>query len=210
MDSLSKRKLDGQVAIVTGGSSGIGLATSTALASHGAHVVVVGRDNRHVRTALEDVTCKVGPTASVVGFTLDVRSEQDMNEMVRKTLDQSGRIDILVACAGIGKRQGSGGSVPRPLSHLPIEDWDAILDTNLKGVFLSNRAVLSVMIKQRRGQIVNISSSPGGIFGQPFSAAYCASKFGVTGLSEALAAEVRRYGIRVHVVFSGCYRYTAH
>jgi NAD(P)-dependent dehydrogenase (short-subunit alcohol dehydrogenase family) len=136
-----------------------------------------------------------------MGLTLDVRLEQDMNEMVRRTLEQFGRIDILVACAGIGKRRGSVGNLPRPVSHLPIEDWDAILDTNLKGVFLSNRAVLPVMIKQRKGQIVNISSSPGGVAGQPFSAAYCASKFGVTGLSEALAAEVQPYGIRVQVVF---------
>jgi NAD(P)-dependent dehydrogenase (short-subunit alcohol dehydrogenase family) len=124
-----------------------------------------------------------------------------MNEMVGGTLEQFGRVDLLVTCAGIGKGEGSVGTLPRPVSHLPTAEWDAIIDTNLKGVFLSNRAVLPVMIRQRRGQIINISSSPGGIFGQPYSAAYCASKFGVNGLSEALANEVRSYGIRVQVVF---------
>src|SRR5262245_59302846 len=113
MDGWSTRKLDGQVAIVTGGSSGIGLATSEALAMHGAHVVLVGRNDRHVRSAVQEVHGKPGRTASVVGLTLDVRLEEDMNEMVRITKEQFGHIDLLVACAGVGTRLNSSRTLPR-------------------------------------------------------------------------------------------------
>jgi NAD(P)-dependent dehydrogenase (short-subunit alcohol dehydrogenase family) len=195
----SDSRLEGRVAIVTGGSSGIGLAIADVLARHGARVVVVGRNDEHICKAVNAING--GNSAFAVGFRLDVRSESDMNTMVVRTVDHFGRVDILIACAGIGKGRGSKNSVPRPLSHCSIEEFDEIVDVNLRGVFLSNRAVLPAMIPRGRGEIVNISSSPGGIYGQPFSAAYCASKFGVNGLSEALAAEVRPLGIRVQVVF---------
>lgn len=198
---MSKGELDGQVAIVTGGTGGIGLATSAVLVRNGSRVVVVGTNDEHIRAAVDELNCV--NAASTLGLRLDVRSELDMHEMVRGTIDQFGRVDILIACAGVGKARHAGGGVPRPVSHLSIEEFDQIVDINLKGVFLSNRAVLPAMISQGRGQIINISSWPGGIAGQPFSAAYCASKFGVNGLSEALAAEVAPFGIRVQVVFPG-------
>lgn len=198
---LSPGRLEGYVAIVTGGSSGIGLATCAALAGRGACVVIVGTNDQRIRAALDQLHTSGADPAQMAALTLDVRSESDMNAMVREALTRFGRIDALVACAGVGGRRNSSGRVPRPLSHLAVEEWDEILDTNLKGVFLSNRAVLPVMMRQRSGQIVNISSSPGGVHGQPFSSAYCASKFGVNGLTEALAAEVRPYGIRVQILF---------
>jgi NAD(P)-dependent dehydrogenase (short-subunit alcohol dehydrogenase family) len=80
-----------------------------------------------------------------------------------------------------------------------LQEWGAVIDTNLKGTFLCNRAVLPIMIKQRGGQIINISSTSG-LKGRAFDSVYCASKFGIIGLSEALSEEVRQYGIRVHVV----------
>jgi NAD(P)-dependent dehydrogenase (short-subunit alcohol dehydrogenase family) len=79
-------------------------------------------------------------------------------------------------------------------------EWDEVVDTNLKGVFLSNRAVLPTMIRQRRGWIINVSSSPGGLYGSPYAAAYCASKFGVLGFSESLSDEVLQFGVKVQVL----------
>jgi NAD(P)-dependent dehydrogenase (short-subunit alcohol dehydrogenase family) len=188
-----------RVAIVTGGSSGIGRATCRALAADGFRVVVVGRDADRVAGTLGEITPRGGP-AIHLGLTLDTRSEHDMSEMARGTLARFGQIDVLVCCAGIGKSPGSSRLVPFPVAGTPIEEWDAILDTNLKGTFLSNRAVLPTMIRRGTGEIINVSSSPGGRRGQPFAAAYCASKFGVVGLSEALAREVAPHGVRVQVV----------
>jgi NAD(P)-dependent dehydrogenase (short-subunit alcohol dehydrogenase family) len=152
-----------------------------------------------VAGTLGEITPRSGP-AIHLGLTLDTRCEWDMSEMVRGTLARFGRIDVLVCCAGIGKGPGSNRLVPLPVAQLPIEEWDAILDTNLKGTFLSNRAVLPTMIRRGRGDIINVSSAQGGRRGQPFAAAYSASKFGVVGLSEALAREVEPLGVRVQVV----------
>jgi NAD(P)-dependent dehydrogenase (short-subunit alcohol dehydrogenase family) len=199
-DIASERtgRLVGQVAIVTGGSSGIGRATCLALAREGAHVVVVGRNQFRVNEVVTDIELGAG-SGKTLGLLLDVRREADMSEMVSQTLARFGCIDILVANAGIlrGKQR-----LPKLLVQLPSEEWNEILDTNLKGVFLSNRAVLSTMIRQHRGQIVNISSGSGRR-GRAYDAAYCASKFGVIGLSEALAEEVHQYNIRVQVLSPG-------
>jgi NAD(P)-dependent dehydrogenase (short-subunit alcohol dehydrogenase family) len=188
-----------RVAIVTGGSSGIGLATCRALAAGGFRIIVVARDAGRVAETVASITSSDGP-AIHLGLTLDTRSEHDMGEMVSRTLSQFGRIDVLVCCAGIGKNPESKRPLPSPVARMPVEEWDAVLDTNLRGTFLSNRAVLPTMITQGKGDIINISSSPGGLRGQPLAAAYCASKFGVVGLSEALARDVSPYGVRVQVV----------
>jgi len=119
-----------------------------------------------------------------------------MEEMVRRTVAHFGQIDILITSAGILRAKGRG---PRLVAEMPTSEWDEVIETNLKGVFLSNHAVLSTMIKQRRGQIVNISSTSGRQ-GRAYDSAYCASKFGVIGLSEALAQELLQYNIRVHVI----------
>ena len=117
--------------------------------------------------------------------------------MARWTLEHYGQIDILVASAGM-LRAGS----PRVVAELSVAEWDLVIETNLKGVFLSNRAVLPTMLKQRRGAIVNLSSTSGQR-GLAYDSAYCASKFGVIGFSEALAEEVRSYGVKVQVVLPG-------
>jgi NAD(P)-dependent dehydrogenase (short-subunit alcohol dehydrogenase family) len=134
-----------------------------------------------------------------MGLALDVCREQDAAEMVQKTLDRFGHIDILVTCAGILRARGSSLKTLRDMS---VEEWDEVLETNLKGVFLTNRAVLPTMMHQNRGDIINLSSTSGRK-GLAYDSAYCASKFGVIGLSEALAEEAREYGIRVQVVLPG-------
>jgi NAD(P)-dependent dehydrogenase (short-subunit alcohol dehydrogenase family) len=192
-------RLRGQIAIVTGGSSGIGRATCMALAREGAFVVVVGQTPARMTGTVAELERVLGAGGSL-GLVLDVRLEADMEEMARQTIARFGRVDIMIACAGVGGGKHSGRLLPYPVAQMPTQEWDEVVDTNLKGVFLSNRAVLPAMISQRSGSIINISSARGGRHGSPYAAAYCASKFGVVGFSESLAEEVRPFGIKVQVV----------
>jgi 3-oxoacyl-[acyl-carrier protein] reductase len=195
----SSSPIRGQVAIVTGGSSGIGRATCAALAREGAVVVVVGKTPTRVSDVVAEIE-RVGGEGAALGLTLDVRREEDMDEMARQTLAHFGSVDILIACAGIGRGQSSKRLLPYPVARMPTQEWDEVVDTNLKGVFLSNRAVLPFMIGQCWGSIINVSSARGGQYGYPYASAYCAAKFGVMGFSESLAEEVKQFGIKVHAV----------
>jgi len=195
-----------KVAIVTGGSRGIGRATCIALANQGFSVIVVGTNPERIDQTLNLLNggC-TSPQTCHLGLALDVRKEADMQEMANQAIERFGRIDLLVASAGLGKKVRSDRSLPRPTTELSLDEWHALLDVNLTGMFLSNRAVLLAMISQASGQIVNICSSttPNGLRGEPYAPAYCASKFGVVGLTESLAEEMRPYGIRVQAVFPG-------
>jgi len=193
----------GPAAIVTGGSSGIGRAVAEALVADGVHVTLVGLTAERVQATAGDLTRVAGERAGVLPLTLDVREWSDMERMAEATLDRFGRIDLLVAAAGIAREPGSTRLIPSPVAQMAVSEWDAVISTNLRGVFLSNRAVLPTMIRQRSGTIINISSSPAGLQGQAYAAAYSASKFGVRGLSQSLDEEVGRLGVRVHTIFPG-------
>ena len=198
---MTQRRFEERVAIVTGGSSGIGRATSVALATEGARVVVVGRTRSRVEDTLAEIDSLPGATpASRLGLDLDVRVERDMEEMASRTLERFGRIDILVTSAA--SSPGTASTLGRRtfVANLSAAAWDEIVDTNLRGVFLSNRAVLPAMMRQRKGEIVNLSSSIIASGHWAFASAYCASKFAVMGLSESLAEEARPFGIRVQVM----------
>jgi len=193
------KPLDGMVAVVTGGSSGIGRSAAIAFARAGASVVAVGRSAARLEETIAEAE-KTG-TASGAGhlsLVLDVGSEEDMARMADRALERFGRIDILLASAGI-LRSGKG---PKTATELSPADWNAILRTNLRGTFLSNRAVLPTMLRQKSGDIINVSSTSG-LRGFAYDAAYCASKFGIIGLSESLSEEVRRSGIRVTTICPG-------
>ncbi|MGF1640815.1 MAG: SDR family oxidoreductase [Rhodospirillales bacterium] len=187
------------MAIVTGGSSGIGRAACLLMAREGAAVTVVGTHRQRV----EEVVTEAGRASTAdnrpLGLALDVRSEADMDEMAARTLDRFGRIDILVACAGILRPPGTP---PKPLARVSEAEWSEVVDINLKGTFLANRAVLPTMLCRRQGDIVNVSSISG-LKGRAHDAPYCASKFGLIGMTESLAAEVRGHGIRVQCVIPG-------
>jgi NAD(P)-dependent dehydrogenase (short-subunit alcohol dehydrogenase family) len=197
-----EKDLQGQVAIITGGNSGIGRAVCHSLARAGVALVVVGRNRERLEETVEEVeSVSTFPSdqKTAIGLQLDVQLEEDMKEMASEALAHFGRIDILVASAGILRPENSR---PTMLRDTTTEEWDRVINTNLKGTFLSNRAVLRPMIQQRSGEIINISSLSGRI-ALPFDSPYCASKFGIIGLSQALAQEVRGYGVRVQVVLPG-------
>jgi 3-oxoacyl-[acyl-carrier protein] reductase len=191
----AQRRLTGQAAIVTGGSGGIGRATCLALAREGSHVVIVDLNADRVGEVVAEILGEHDDVGAL-GLVLDVRREPDMEEMARQTCARFGSIDVLVTCAG---KLRATGSTLKTLAQLRTDEWEEVIDTNLKGVFLSNRAVLPDMMRRGTGNIVNVSSISGRQ-GRAHDSAYCASKFGVIGLSEALAEEARQHGIRVQVV----------
>ena len=194
--------LSERIAIVTGGASGIGRATCQALARGGVRVVVVDLNPARIEKTLAELRdISDGPDGHL-GLALNVSDEAAMAQMAQHTLDRFGRIDILVASAGI--LRGTGSS-PKPLVQVSPGEWDQVLNTNLRGMFLSNRAVLHAMMQRHCGDIINISSVSGRQ-GRAHDAPYCASKAGVIGMSESLAEEVRSYGIRVQIVIPDAVR----
>lgn len=178
-----------RVTIITGAAGGIGSATATALAAAGARLVLVDQND----DALKELVSRLD--ADVLPLCLDVSSEQDMNAMAEQTLANFGQIDALVTSAAI--LRGPGGM--QTVADTSFDDWTRIMRINLTGTFLANRAVLPAMLAAKSGDIINLSSTSGKQ-GRAFDGAYSASKAGIVGLSEALAEEVMRQGIRVQTV----------
>ncbi|HRF59941.1 MAG TPA: SDR family oxidoreductase [Fimbriimonadaceae bacterium] len=179
--------LAGQVALVTGGGSGIGAAIAESFAGEGASIVLTGRRG----FALEEVARRLpGPVHCAVG---DVRDPVSGQALVAAAIERFGRLDVLVNSAGIFKIT--------PFPETSLEFWDDVLDTNLRGAYVLSHAAWP-HLQATRGQIVNISSVAG-TRGFAGSSAYCASKHGLNGLSEVLALEGRPHGIRVFAVCPG-------
>jgi NAD(P)-dependent dehydrogenase (short-subunit alcohol dehydrogenase family) len=187
-------QLDGKVAIITGGSRGIGQATAARFVHAGARVVIVGRTQADLDTALSSFQdgSKDGPGAAKA-VRADVAKEADVARIVDETIEAFGRIDILVNNAATVKLA--------PIESLAPADWRAMLDANLTAPFLLCRAALP-HLKQSGGSIVNVSSLAGK---NPFAggACYSATKAGLDAFSHALMEEVRQHGIRVSVVAPG-------
>lgn len=190
--STKVHPLQGQLAVVTGAGRGIGAAIATSLASLGAHIVACGRTQSHLDTTVQTIRAKSGSAESIV---CDVTLIASVESAARAVEQKHNRCDILVNNAGIG---GFGG----PLHNLAVEDWDRILNTNLRGVYYLMKAFAPMMIRAHAGHIVNISSLAGKN-ALPNGAAYAASKWGLNGLSYSTAEELREYGIRVSVVCPG-------
>ena len=188
------RDLRGKVVIVTGGTGGIGLATAKAVAAEGGSVVLADIDAARVAAVVAEV--EQAGTGGCIGMAIDVRREEDHARLVAATIERFGRIDALIACAGILRKRGTP---PKVLVDVTTDEWNDVIDINLKGVFFSNRAVLPTMISQRSGMIINLSSVSG-LQGRAYDGPYCASKFGVIGLTQAVADEVRSYGIKVQAL----------
>jgi 3-oxoacyl-[acyl-carrier protein] reductase len=191
------RELEGRSIIITGASGGIGGACARLFAAQGARLTLVDRDEAKLSVLGEEIA------ADALTLGLDVTSEDDTAQMAAQALQRFGRIDALVAAAGILRTGGE----PRTVMDTSYEEWRTVVEINLTGTFLSNRAVLATMLKQGYGDIVNISSTSGRQ-GRPFDAPYAASKFGIVGLSESLAEEVGRRGIRVQTLLPDAVRTT--
>jgi len=180
--------LDGKVAVVTGGNRGIGRGIVEALAAEGATVALTARDAAAAARAAREVG------HGALGFACDVRSQASVEALFRELEGKAGGVDVLVNNAGIG--------VFAPVADLAPDDWRAVIETNLHGVFYCCREAIPRMRKRGGGYIFNISSLAGrNAF--PNGAAYNASKFGLNGFSEALMQEVRYDGIRVSYLMPG-------
>jgi 3-oxoacyl-[acyl-carrier protein] reductase len=186
------RPLNGQVAVVTGAGRGIGAAIGRTLSELGAMTVLCGRTRADLESTAQAIARDGGKAEAVL---CDVTSLESVEAAASHVEASFGRVDVLVNNAGIG---GFGG----PLHQLAPDNWDRILNTNLRGVFYVVRAFAPLMIRARSGHIINISSLAGKN-ALPNGAAYAASKWGLNGLSYSLAEELRSHNIRVAVICPG-------
>ena len=185
------RTLEGRIALVTGASSGLGRATAIALARAGADVAIVARSEEELDSVRGEIT-KVGRLALVL--PVDLASVDDTTGAVRQSVEELGRVDVLVNAAGT--------DTPGTVEALDIEGWDRTLAVNLRAPFLLSKAAFPHMREAGGGTIINISSVAGKK-GWANASAYCASKFGLTGFTEALADEGKEHGIRAIVLYPG-------
>jgi NAD(P)-dependent dehydrogenase (short-subunit alcohol dehydrogenase family) len=180
--------LQDKVALVTGASRGIGRYLAAGLAKYGAHVIVTGRTVNQLEEAAQEVR-QFGRQCLVV--PMDITRPSDIRAGVEKAFEHFGRIEILVNNAGI--------NIPKPALEVTEEDWRRVIDSNLTGLFFCCQAVGRIMVNQKRGKIINISSQTGTVAIQ-MRAAYCASKAGVNLLTKVLALEWGPYNINVNAV----------
>ena len=184
--------LQDRVAIVTGASRGIGRSVAIALATEGAAVVV--NYARSSEAALEVVKEITEADGVAIASQADVSKAEEVDNLIKQTRDKFSRIDVLVNNAGITR--------DTLLLRMKPEDWQAVIDLNLTGVFLCTRAVSKIMLKQRSGRIINVASVAGQM-GNPGQANYSAAKAGVIGLTKTVAKELASRGVTVNAVAPG-------
>jgi NAD(P)-dependent dehydrogenase (short-subunit alcohol dehydrogenase family) len=191
-DVMEAFRLDDRVAIVTGGARGLGRAIAEALVSAGAAVAVTARDKDAANLAATELVTPGGGRS--LGVSCDVTRNDSVTAMVKRVLDTFGRIDILVNNAGINLRG--------PIEVLSEDDWDTVIDTNLKGPWLCCRAVAPAMKARNWGRVINVSSMLGSI-SLPDRTPYASSKGGLTMLTKTLALEWAGSGINVNALCPG-------
>lgn len=188
MGIAERYRLDGKTALVTGGSKGLGEAAAISFAEAGANIVITGRDE----AGLSNVENKIKALGvKCLSIKADVTSAQDIKMMTEKSISEFGQVDILFNNAGI--------NIVKPALKLSEEEWDRVLDTNLKGYFLCAQAVAPEMINRKNGVIIN-NASVFGRTGFMNLSPYIASKGGVVQLTKALAVEWARFNVRVNCI----------
>lgn len=191
MAATTEGKLNGQVALITGASSGIGLAIARSFLNEGADLVVVARRSERLQELADEAQKSGRRCAVVVG---DVREEETAVRAVSTAVQQMGQLDILVNNAGIG-RYGE-------FITMSVDDYDAMMDTNMRSTFLFTRNAVPVLLERGKGMIITIASMAG-MTGFAREAIYCATKFAEVGFTQALDRELRPRGIKVGVVCPG-------
>lgn len=194
---LDKFRLDGKKALVTGSTRGLGKVSAMALAQAGADVAIVGTQLEKAQKVAKEIAEKTG--VKTVGIRADVSKTEDVKNMMTKVLEAFGTIDVVFNNAGIATVANA--------EDISEEDWDRVLDVNLKGVFLVSQAAGRVMIKKGRGSIINMASMSAHIANIPQNVAhYAASKSGVLALSRNMAAEWGQYNVRVNCISPGYHK----
>lgn len=185
-------RFENQIAVVTGAGRGIGHAIAVRLASEGARVASVSRTEANAQKTADEINAARADAAKA--YSVDVADHAAVQAVGAQILEDFGRVDILVNNAGVTR---DGLSM-----RMPVEDWDTVLNTNLKGAFNFAQALMRPMIKQRSGRIINISSVIG-LIGNAGQANYAASKAGLIGLTKSLARELASRGITVNAIAPG-------
>lgn len=183
--------IDGRAAIVTGAASGLGRAFALALAEQGGRIVVADANLRGAEATAATIGERGG---EALALAVDVRSAEQARAVVEQTVGAYGQVDVLVHSAGVDARV--------PFLEMSEDEWDRVLDINLKGTFVCCQAVLRAMLPRGRGSIITVASSRG-LYGQPRGSHYSASKGGVVALTKSLALEFADRGIRINTIMPG-------
>ena len=186
-----KFSLKNKIAIVTGASQGIGKIIAFELAKSGAHVACISRNKKAIESIVEEITINGGQASS---FPCDISDSDTLSEIITEIIKENSRIDILVNNAGITKDS--------LLIRMSIEQWDDVINTNLKGAFHCTKAVMRYMMKNKFGRIINITSIVG-LTGNAGQANYAASKAGLIGMTKSIAKEVASRGITANCIAPG-------
>lgn len=192
---MSQFSLANKVAVVTGSSRGIGRAIALALADAGADLAICSRKLTELEEVSSEITSK---GRQALALSVNVRSKDDLDSLVHKTMDKFGRIDILVNNAGTNPYFG-------PIIDMEEWAWDVTINTNVKACFLLSKAVSKIMIEQKGGNIINVSST-GGLRASDVLGAYSISKAALLMLTRVLAVQLGKYGIRVNAIAPGLVR----
>ncbi len=185
------RSLVGRFAVITGAGGGLGEATARALAGAGCGVALWDIRGAEIQRVAESLSLLAGPVRADM---VDVSRQEDVERAVERALEEFGRVDYLINVAGI--------DYTLPITALTVEQWDRIIGVNLRGPFLTTRAIFPVMQQQNGGHIINVASTAA-VRAWPNASAYCASKWGLIGFTRAVGTEGRPYNIRATVVIPG-------